>query len=73
MTRRSQAGGIRLPSDEEPIAPVTILDSQGRVVRVVPASEFRRARGEKEGPRPLLRWSKPGPYIAQWRRSGPAH
>jgi hypothetical protein len=32
------------PSDEEPIAPVTILDAQGRVVRVVSAEEFRRRR-----------------------------
>jgi hypothetical protein len=43
MSRRSQADEIRLPSDEEPIAAVTILDGQGRVVRVVPASEFRQA------------------------------
>ena len=35
---------VPLPSDEEPIAPVTILDAQGRVVRVVPAEEFLRRR-----------------------------
>ena len=35
---------VPLPSDEEPIAPVTILDAQGRVVRVVSAEEFRRRR-----------------------------
>ena len=33
---------VRLPSYEESIAPVTILDGQGSVVRVVPAAEFRR-------------------------------
>ena len=33
---------VRLPSHEESIAPVTILDGQGNVVRVVPAAEFRR-------------------------------
>ena len=35
---------VPLPSDEQPIAPVTILDAQGRVVRVVSAEEFRRRR-----------------------------
>jgi hypothetical protein len=29
---------IRLPSHEEPIPAITILDGQGRVVRVVPAN-----------------------------------
>jgi hypothetical protein len=49
MSRRSQADEIRLPSDEEPIAAVTILDGQGRVVRVVPACEFRRtSKGDPE-------------------------
>ena len=33
---------IRLPVHEEAIAPVTIFDGQGSVVRVVPAVEFRR-------------------------------
>ena len=36
------SGAVRLPSHEESIAPVTILDGQGSVVRVVPAAEFRR-------------------------------
>jgi hypothetical protein len=35
---------VRLPSADESIAPVTILDAQGRVLRVVSAEEFRRAR-----------------------------
>jgi hypothetical protein len=33
---------IRLPMGEEPIGPVTILDGQGRVVRIVTAADFRR-------------------------------
>jgi len=35
MTNFSEA--VRLPSGDESIAPVTILDAQGRVVRVVSA------------------------------------
>jgi hypothetical protein len=42
MSGRSIMDEIRLPSHEEPIPAVTILDGQGRVVRVVPANEFRR-------------------------------
>jgi hypothetical protein len=34
--------GVRLPSGDESIAPLTILDDQGHVVRVVSAAEFRR-------------------------------
>jgi len=33
---------IKLPNHEEAISPVTILDGQGRVVRVVSAQEFRQ-------------------------------
>jgi hypothetical protein len=40
----SSKKAVPLPSDEQPIAPVTILDAQGRVVRVVSAEEFRRRR-----------------------------
>jgi len=36
------ANAIRLPSTDELIAPVTILDAQGQVVRVLAADEFRR-------------------------------
>ena len=32
---------VRLPPTEESIAPVTILDANGHVVRVVSATEFR--------------------------------
>ena len=42
MTTFSDA--VRLPLGDESIAPVTILDAQGHVVRVVSAEEFRRAR-----------------------------
>ena len=33
---------VRLPLLEEAIAPITIFDGRGSVVRVVPAAEFRR-------------------------------
>jgi len=33
---------VRLPAQDEPVGPVTILDGQGRVLRIVPAAEFRR-------------------------------
>jgi len=32
---------VRLPSTEESVAPVKILDANGHVVRVVSATEFR--------------------------------
>jgi len=35
---------VRFPTGDESIAPVTILDSQGHVVRVVAAAEFRRTQ-----------------------------
>ena len=62
MSRRSIVDDIRLPSHEEAIPAVTILDGQGRVVRVVPGNEFRRGpivrrhpigirgRGDRRGP-----------------------
>ena len=43
MSQRVGTSDVKLPGHEESIAPVTILDEQGRVVRVVQASEFRRA------------------------------
>jgi hypothetical protein len=33
---------IRLPAQDEQAGPVTILDGQGRVLRIVPVDEFRR-------------------------------
>jgi len=35
-------------AEEEAVAPVTILDELGRVVRIVPAEEFRRTHGVPE-------------------------
>lgn len=42
MNRRSARSEVRLPNHDEPIAAVSILDGQGRLVRVVPATEFHR-------------------------------
>ena len=49
MAQRAGTSDVKLPGHEEPIAPVTILDEQGRVVRVVQASEFRRAATIRAG------------------------
>jgi len=59
MSPRQVMNEIRLPSHDEPISAVTILDGQGRVVRVVPAAQFRSgpivrrhpivSRGKTEG------------------------
>ena len=40
MTSSSET--VWLPSSDESIGPVTILDAQGRVLRVVSAEELRR-------------------------------
>jgi hypothetical protein len=41
---------VKLPSrNDEPIAPVTIFDAEGRVLRVVPAAVFHR-RGRPRVP-----------------------
>jgi len=42
MTSSSET--VRLPSGDETIGPVTILDPQGRVLRVVSAEDFQRSR-----------------------------
>jgi hypothetical protein len=44
------AARVRLPDDDEDVAPVTILDGLGRVVRVIPAKEFRRNHGAPARP-----------------------
>src|SRR6266496_4229996 len=41
LAMRQVMNEIRLPSHDEPISAVTILDGQDRVVRVVPAAQFR--------------------------------
>ena len=48
MAQRAGTSDVKLPGHEEPIAPVTILDEQGRVVRVVQSSEFRRAAATRQ-------------------------
>lgn len=54
MNRHSMSDEIRLPKNEEPPAPVTIFDGNGSIVRVVPATEFRRTV-EPEAPRRTVR------------------
>jgi len=50
MNRRSQVENAEPGTGaEQPIAPVTILDAEGRVVRVVPAAEFRQ-RSKADSP-----------------------
>jgi hypothetical protein len=44
------AARVRVADDDEDAAPVTILDGLGRVVRVVPAKEFRREHGVSRRP-----------------------
>ena len=39
---KSKRGSATTAVDERPIAPVTIFDADGRVVRVVPAAEFQK-------------------------------
>ena len=39
------------PVDVESVAPVTILDGSGRVVRTITADEFRRIHGIPERPK----------------------
>ena len=41
---------VRLPAEEIPVGPITILDGQGRVLRVVAAAEFRRHHPVEAGP-----------------------
>ena len=47
-----KSAGPRSVAEEEGAAPVTILDGLGRVVRVIPAEEFRRIHGAPERPKP---------------------
>jgi hypothetical protein len=41
--KSSRVAANRPGTDDAMIAPVTIFDAEGRVVRVVPAAEFQRA------------------------------
>jgi len=40
---KTASDAVRFPFAPETIAPVTILDAEGRVVQVVSAEDFRRA------------------------------
>jgi hypothetical protein len=83
MSRRSIVDEIRLPGHEEAIPAVTILDGEGRVVRVVPGNEFRRGpivrrhpmgnrgRGDRRGPgpgAPSVATEAPAPSLLGSRR-----
>jgi hypothetical protein len=79
MSRRSNMGEIRLPNHEEPISAVTILDGEGRVVRVVPGNEFRRGpkvrrqfatRGRGERGEPSAATKAPGHSLLASGRPG---
>ena len=51
--RDSRRIAKRTADDERHVAPVTIFDAEGRVVRVVPAEEFQRAAAAANAaPRP---------------------
>ena len=39
---KTPSDAVRLPSGDDSIAPVRILDAEGRVMRVISADEFRR-------------------------------
>jgi hypothetical protein len=48
---------VRLPSSDDSIAPVMILDAQGHVVRVVSAAEFQRSH-----PKSVTSWRRTGAH-----------
>jgi hypothetical protein len=62
-------GEIRLPSYDEFIGAVTILDGQGRIVRVVPARDFRRA--PTIGRQPIASRSRRGERVVTARGAEP--
>jgi len=51
---KDPSDAVRLSQGQEFIAPVTIFDAQGRVVRVVDAAEFRRTHLLVAAARPPL-------------------
>jgi hypothetical protein len=59
MGQSGQVGEVRLASDSQAVAPVTIPEAGGHVLRVVPAAEFLRvARADRQ------------PRWRGWRRDG---
>jgi len=76
---KSSSGYIRLPEHAETIAPVTILDGQGHVVRVVPETESRRPEPASRGhwrerhrrlPRPVAGPTRPQDAVRCMRPVG---
>jgi len=59
MTRRSTTSDANGPYDNALIAPVTILDAEGRVLRVLAAAEFRRVHVQQPVVRDARRWRRP--------------
>ena len=51
MNRPSLVYEVRLPRNEDPIAAVTILDGNGSIIRVIPATEFGQAPPGSSPPR----------------------
>jgi hypothetical protein len=62
-------GEIRLPSHDEFIGAITILDGQGRIVRIVPAREFRRT--PTIGRQPIASRSRRGERAVTATGAGP--
>ena len=56
---------VRLPLNEEPFGPVTILDANGTIVRIVPASELRRDPQGQSILRPPRRRSPGAKHLKQ--------
>ncbi len=62
---RSDVRAITLPSHDDAIAPVRILNADGQVVRVMPAMEFRQAHPLSDERRPPSRSRRTGEKAAR--------
>jgi hypothetical protein len=58
MSRTRVAHVVRLPLYEEPVPPIRIFDGEGRLVRIVPAHEFRRAQVGGGRPARSYTWTR---------------